>query len=196
MMAQARGPAVTDRTAKLGLYKECVAIGKNMPDETQRRLVLKEVRTKWKEGVNLNGDYLALALASTLDRIAYGRLCLTKQRQKLLPNASENYDWGVKNPLHNHAKRILHREKLNAHEHPFGQGSGRDFVPVSNWDMGNVDPDIQKRHNELTERGFFMGPTWRNRPKPVPIDQLSVEEQFFLHTQAKPVLKKTPKKNF
>lgn len=195
-IALAKGKDVHNRIAKLGLYKECLAIARSVDDKRASLTSIREVQEKWRQHRGVGGSSLELHLASTLDRIAYGRLCLSKQRQRTLPNASEAYDWGVENPMENHASRIKRREERESPDsHSMGAGR-RDFVPMANWGNGNMDPDMIKRHKELTDRQFFMGPHWRAKPKPMLLENLSFEEQMHVHFQAKPKMKKTPKKHY
>ncbi|CUI15623.1 Hypothetical protein, putative [Bodo saltans] len=194
----AKGKDVHNRIAKLALYKECLALAISIEDRKSAGMTLKEVRTQWREHRGAGGSSLEVQLASVLDRIAYGRMCITKQRLRNVPNASEDYDWDVINPLENHAKRMHKKrsEKASPDAYPIGEGR-RDFVPMTNWGGGNVmDPDVTKKHKELTERQFFMGPTWRAKPKPVMLEDLSFEEQMHMHFQPKPKMRKTPKKEY
>lgn len=193
----AKGSAVHSKVAKLALYKECLALALCIEDRKSAGMTLGEVRTKWRELRGCGGSELQVHIGSVLDRIAYGRMCIPKQRQRLVNNASEQYDWAVENPLENHAKRIKRRaEKQSPDSTVHGKGN-RDFVPMTNWGGGNVmDPDVIKKHKELTDRQHFMGPNWRAKPKPLMVEKLSFEEQMHVHFQPKPKMVKTPKKNF
>lgn len=192
----AKGKDIHNRTAKLALYKECVALAQIITDTVARQCALSEVREKWREHRGDGGHTLELQVASCLDRISYGRLCQSKARLRLLPNASERYDWCVVNPLENH-QRVLHKRHEKESPDAFNHGRGkRDFVPMTNWGFRNMDPDAVSRHKELTDRQHFMGPHWRNRPKPMLLEELSFEEQLHVQFQAKPKMRKTPKKHF
>ncbi|CCW67145.1 unnamed protein product [Phytomonas sp. Hart1] len=192
----AKGKAIHDRVAKLGLYKECLALGFLVRDDLVRAHTLGEIRAQWLAHRG-DGDYtLQIQLASCLDRIAYGRLCQTKARQRRLPNASGAYDWGVVNPMEHHHRRLTRRDE-NPSPDASNHGRGkRDFVPMTNWGMGNMDPDAVSKHKELTDRQHFMGPHWRNRPKPMVLEELSFEEQVHVQFQKKPKMRKTPKKHY
>ncbi|KAH8613955.1 hypothetical protein ERJ75_000714400 [Trypanosoma vivax] len=195
-LPMAKGKDVYNRTAKLALYKECIALAASVSDPLVRQRTLAEVREKWLQGRGDGGQTLQLQLASALDRIAYGRMCVSKQRLRLIPNASEKFDWDVVNPMENHALRIQRRaERESPDAFPHGSGK-RDFVPMTNWGYGNMDPDAVMRHKELTDRQHFMGPHWRNKPKPVLLEDLSFEEQMYVQFQSKPKMKKTPKKHY
>ncbi|ORC93832.1 uncharacterized protein TM35_000017090 [Trypanosoma theileri] len=192
----AKGKDIHNRVAKLALYKECIALAMSVADPLVRQHTLAEVREKWTRSRGDGGQTLQLQLASALDRIAYGRMCVSKQRLRLLPNASGRYDWGVVNPLQHHEQRIQQRaEKTSPDAFPHGAGK-RDFVPMTNWGYGNMDPDAVMRHKELTDRQHFMGPHWRNKPKPMVLEDLSFEEQLHVQFQSKPKMKKTPKKHY
>ncbi|KAF5224393.1 hypothetical protein ECC02_002649 [Trypanosoma cruzi] len=192
----AKGKDIHSRVAKLALYKECIALAKNVGDPLVRQHTLVEVREKWMQNRGCGGHSLQLQIASALDRISYGRMCVSKQRLRLIPNASEKYDWGVSNPLEYHEQRLTKRsEKESPDAFPHGAGK-RDFVPMTNWGYGNMDPDAVMRHKELTDRQHFIGPHWRGKPKPMVLEDLSFEEQLHVHFQSKPKMKKTPKKHY
>ncbi|KAG5494154.1 hypothetical protein JKF63_01989 [Porcisia hertigi] len=192
----AKGKDIHNRMAKLALYKECLALAYLVGNKLVREHTLREVREKWLEHRGDGGHALQLQLASCLDRISYGRMCHSKARQRLLPNASESYDWGVVNPMENHEKLIRRREERQSPD-AFNHSRGnRDFVPMSNWGYGNMDPDAIAKHKELTDRQHFMGPHWRDRPKPMVLEELSFEEELYVHFQGKPKMRKTPKKHF
>lgn len=192
----AKGKDIFNRTAKLGLYKECLALVYLIDDPNIRQHTLVEVQNKWRQNRGAGGYPLQLHIASCLDRVCYGRLCHSKARQRMLPSASLKYDWGVVNPLE-YQTRVMQRREERQSPDAFNHGRGnRDFVPMTNWGYGNMDPDAITKHQELLDRQFFMGPHWRDRPKPVPIEDLSFEEELFMHFQPKPKMRKTPKKNF
>ncbi|ESL06485.1 hypothetical protein TRSC58_05840 [Trypanosoma rangeli SC58] len=192
----AKGKDIHSRVAKLALYKECIALARSVSDPLTRQHTLVEVREKWLQNRGCGGHSLQLHLASALDRISYGRMCVSKQRLRLLPSASEKYEWGVVNPLENHERRLTKRtEKESPDAFPHGAGK-RDFVPMTNWGYGNMDPDAVMRHKELTDRQHFMGPHWRGKPKPMVLEDLSFEEQLHVHFQKKPKMKTTPKKHY
>lgn len=192
----AKGKAVQDRVAKLGLYKECLALAYLVDEKLVREHSIEEVKTKWRENRGCGGHSLQLHVASCLDRVAYVRLCHSKQRQKLLPQASLKYDWGVVNPLENH-ERLLKKRNEKASPDATNHSRGkRDFVPMTNWGFRNMDPDAVAKHKELMDRQFFMGPHWRNKPRPMVLEDLSFEEEMHVHFQPKPKMRKTPKKNY
>lgn len=192
----ARGKAVHDRVAKLGLYKECLALCFYIEDKLVKAHTLEEIRTKWAENKGCGGHSLQLHLASCLDRMAFGRLCYSKQRQKTLPSASTSYDWGVINPLENHDRQIHMRSGKSSPDATAHSRGKRDFVPMANWGYRNIDPDAVSKHKELMDRQHFVGPHWRNRPRPMVLEELSFEEQMHVHFQPKPKMRKTPKKHF
>ncbi|EPY33315.1 hypothetical protein STCU_01203 [Strigomonas culicis] len=192
----AKGKDVYSRSAKLALYKECLALGYLVDDKVVRQHTLKEIRDKWLEHRGDGGHTLQLQVASCLDRISFGRMCHSKARQRLLPSASTRYDWGVVNPLENQEKLMRRREERQSPD-AFAHSRGkRDFVPMSNWGYGNMDPDAVSKHKELTDRQHFMGPHWRNRAKPMVLEDLSFEEELHVHFQGKPKMRKTPKKHY
>lgn len=192
----AKGKDIHSHVAKLALYKECLALASLITDKLVRQHTLTEVRDKWREHRGDGGHTLQMQLASCLDRISFGRMCHSKARQRMLPRASEVYDWGVINPLENHQKFIRYRHEKESPD-AFNHGRGkRDFVPMSNWGYGNMDPDAIAKHKELTDRQHFMGPHWRNRPKPMLLEDLSFEEELHVHFQGKPKMRKTPKKHY
>ncbi|CCW59881.1 unnamed protein product [Phytomonas sp. EM1] len=192
----AKGKDIHNRVAKLGLYKECLALAFLIKDKLIQEHTLNEIRTKWLEHRGDGGYSLQVQIASCLDRIAYGRLCHTKSRQRLITDASTRYDWGVVNPMENH-QRLIHRREAKKSPDASSHGSGkRDFVPMTNWGIGNMDPEAVAKHKELTDRQHFMGPHWRNRPKPMVLEELSFEEQVHVQFQKKPKMRKTPKKHY
>jgi hypothetical protein len=109
--------------------------------------------------------------------------------QRGIPCASEEYNWGVINPMENQqrmmAQRREEKERPENKEEVFGRGR-RDFVPMTNWGQGNIDPDMVKKHKELCDRQYFMGPHWRAKPKPLIYEDLSMEEQFSAHFAPQP----------
>lgn len=192
----ATGPAAYDRVAKLALYRECIATAKAIPEDQLRRLSLSEVRDKWRKGIGAGGHSLGLQIATCLDRLAFGKLSLSKHRQRMLPKASETYDWSVQNPLENH-QVVLKRKEEKENPASFMHGAGhREFVPMTNWGLGNMDPDVVMRHKELTDRQYFMGPHWRGKPKPLLYEDLSFEEQMAAHFVPPPKIKHKVKKRF
>lgn len=192
----AYGKCIYERAPKLALYKECLAVAAAVADPRVRELTINEVRTQWRQCKGDGGQVLQLNVAACLDRISYGRMCITKQRLKNLPNASERYDWAVNNPMENHEKIIKRREEKKAPD-SVAMGSGnRDFVPMTNWGYRNMDPDMVKRHKELTDRQYFMGPHWRNKPKPMVLEEYSFEEQLHIQFQPKPKIPKKIRKEF
>jgi hypothetical protein len=185
----AKGAAVKSRVAKIGLYRECYRLAMALPDKRLQAMTLMELRDKWRENRGTGGASLELQIASCLDRIAYGRICMSKQRQKNVKSASEAYDWHVLNPMENHHKMILKRREDNesndaAHEEA-GRGH-RDFVPMTNWGAGNIDPDMVTRHKELNDRQHFMGPHWRGKAKPLIYEDLSFDQQLVAHFSPAP----------
>ena len=193
----ARGPAARSRTAKLALYRECLILCRTIQDARLRRLSLAEVRDKWRENKGVGGQSLELALASTLDRLSYLRLCTPKRALEGLPCPSLTYDWGVVNPLE-HYHRITTRDSDESPTPGSDHGAGhRNFVPMSNWGQKNLDPDMITRHKELLDRQFFMGPHWRGKPKPLVYEALSFEEQIAVHFSPPPARAPEPiKKKF
>ena len=192
----AMGKCIYERVPKLALYKECMAIAKAVPDKRVRDMSINEVRSVWRKNIGDGGQVLQLNIASCLDRISYGRMCLTKQRQRMLPNASERYAWDVNNPMENHKSAIKKREEKQNPDGPaFGEGK-RDFVPMSNWGYGNVDPDVIRRHKEQSDREHFMGPHWRGKQKPMIFDDFSFEEQLAIQFQPKPKVTQRLRKEF
>lgn len=192
----AKGADVNNRMAKLALYKECIALAYLIRDDLVQQHTLVEVRQKWREHRGDGGHSLQLNIASCLDRIAFGRLCHSKARQRLLPDASLKYNWDVVNPMENHEKLIRRRADRGSPDTFVHGGGNRDFVPMNNWGFQNMDPDAVTKHKELVDRQHFMGPHWRNRPKPMVLDELSFEEHMHVQFQSKPKMRKTPKKNF
>lgn len=93
------GKAINNRVAKLALYKECVALANIADVGKAKRVQLEEVRRSWRCSMGDGGVSLQVTVASALDRICYARMCLCKQRCKLVPQASVTYEWLVKNPL-------------------------------------------------------------------------------------------------
>jgi hypothetical protein len=78
-----------------------------------------------------------------------------------------------------------------------GPGAGnRDFVPHTNWCRGNLDPDMLVLKKKTLDRQFFMGPHWRNKPKPQNIDDLSVEEGLAKYARGPPQFPTSPQKHF
>jgi hypothetical protein len=152
-----------------------------------------EVREKWRENRGAVGPTLELLLASTLDRMAYIRLCTNKTRLKGIPLASVEYNWNVQNPMESHEKlasinRAESEKRPEFRDECHGRGK-RDFVPITNWGKGNLDPDVYKKHKEQLDRQHFMGPTWRGKPKPLIYEDMSFEEQAVAHFTPAP---KTP----
>jgi hypothetical protein len=47
-----------------------------------------------------------------------------------------------------------------------GEAEKRHSVDYSNWHAGNVSPEDLKKHKELLDRQYFMGPFWEGKPKP------------------------------
>lgn len=192
----AKGKSIHDRIAKLALYKECIALARLVDDKLVQQHTIAEVRSKWNENRGCGGHSLQLHLASCLDRISFGRLCHSKQRQRLLPHASVCYDWGVVNPLEHHEQVTRMRSEKSSPDATNHSRGNRDFVPMTNWGFRNIDPDAVSKHKELMDRQYFVGPHWRNRPRPMVLEDLSFEEQMHVHFQPKPKMRKTPKKNF
>lgn len=190
----AKGKAIFDRIAKLALYRECVALALAVPDKRQKKTALSEVRREWHKHRGDGGLSLQLSIASCLDRIAYGRMCISKARLRTIPTASDKYDWQVQNPMREQIKAANRREDK---KDPFLrgnlQGYREDFVPMSNWGYRNIDPDHRKKHFELIDRQHFMGPHWRGKPQPVDVDKLSSEDQL-IHA-LNPVVKVRMKKH-
>jgi hypothetical protein len=191
---RATGPATNDRVAKIGLYRECMRLAQLAEPTLKGKSMIAEVRDTWRQHRGHGGLVLEASIALCLDRISYGRMCLCKQRLKLIPAASEKYEWKVKNPMDNHAKYMRRHENQSA---GYGPGAGnRDFVPHTNWGFGNLDPDVKLIHKKTMDEHFFMGPKWRNRPKPINMDDLSFEEGAAMYARGPPKIPKTPKKHF
>jgi hypothetical protein len=198
LMPRATGKAVNDRVAKIGLYRECLQLAQLAETSIKSKSMKLEVQETWRKQRGHGEMLLECALALCLDRIAYGRMCLCKQRLRTVRAASETYDWAVKNPMDNYAK--LHRKRhesesqKNTPEH-FG-GGNRDFVPATNWGFGNVDPEMKVMQKKALDHHFFMGPHWRNKPKPINMDDLSFEEGAIMYGRGKPNIPKTPTKHY
>lgn len=196
---QAMGTAVYQISAKLGLYRECLRLARGIKDDRVRAAGVDEVRNGWRENRGIVGPTLRLTLAGCLDRVAYARMCLSKTTLRKIPAASENYDWAVANPLEFQriSTDVKKRHESDTPRPEFPQGEGkRDFVPKTNWGRGNVDPDMVKRHKELTDRQFFMGPHWRGKPKPLIYEDLSFEDQIAAHFTKPPEMPHSIKKNY
>ena len=100
--------------------------------------------------------------------------------------------------MENHEK-VMMRRKEEKRDEPMEQCHGkgrRDFVPKSNWGQGNLDPDAVKKHKELTDRQYFMGPHWRGKPKPLIYEDLSFEQQMQAHFAPPPIAPKRVKKRY
>lgn len=194
----AKGPAIHSGAAKIGLYRECLRLAQTIKEPTTRNMTLKEIRSKWREQRGHGGMSLQLSIASCLDRVSYLRMCTSKGAQRGIPRASEDYDWQVQNPMENQAKlQMKRREEMHPEpkEEVHGRGN-RDFVPMTNWGQGNIDPDMVKKHKELTDRQFFMGPHWRGKPKPLIYEDLSFEEQLQAHFAPPPIAPKKLNKKY
>ena len=175
-------------------------LAKAQSDERLRQMSIAEVRTGWQEGKGAVGPALRLHLASCLDRISYARMCLHKAALRNINKASLNYDWAVENPMNDHREMIsktYNKSEKEALRPEFPQGEGsRDFVPKTNWGYGNIDPDLIKRHKELTDRQYFMGPHWRGKPKPLIYEDLSFEGQVAAHFTPPTKTPVKPKKRY
>jgi hypothetical protein len=199
---RALGAAIHQAAPKLGLYKECLALAKVLQDPRVRMMSINEVKEKWRENRGAVGPTLELLIASTLDRLSYARLCTNKNRLRGMPDASERYDWDVRNPMESHAKMAKINKRIEQTDKPaehrdqcHGRGK-RDFVPITNWGRGNVDPDLAKKQKEQMDRQFFMGPHWRGKPKPLIYEDMSFEEQMVAHLSPAPKIPYKKKKNF
>ena len=197
---RAMGSAINDRVAKLGLSRECLALAKTVQNPRTRAMSIAEVKDKWRENRGAVGDSLQLLLASSLDRMAYVRLCTSKSRLRGVPLASVQYNWDVQNPMESHEKLAVSNRATNGKravnaDESSGRGK-RDFVPITNWGAGNVDPDLIKKQKEQLERQHFMGPTWRGKPKPLIYEDLSLEEQVTAHFSPPPKMPVKIKKRF
>jgi hypothetical protein len=195
---QAMGDVVHSVAAKIGLYRECLALAKAVKEERLRKLSIDEVRTGWREQRGAVGPALRLQIASCLDRINYARMCVPKSSLRKVPQASLKYPWNVENPIDSAKEYTVTNKMVDGGPQPeFGQGMGkRDFVPKTNWGYGNVDPDIIKKHKELTDRQYFMGPHWRGKPKPLIYEDLSFEGQITAHFSPPPKLPKKVLKRY
>jgi len=188
---------LNNRVAKLALYKECIAVARVLPGPAMNaQIALIDARKLWRER---RGDVLfstQIHLAEAVDRLAFGRMQLSKQRLRNLPNASERYNWAIYRP--GEPVDVKRTNRLDALSSEMGKkaAGNRDFVPMTNWGQNNVDPDIRAKHKELTDKQHFMGPHWRNRPLPVNVNDLSFEEQFRMYFRGKPKTRPTPKKHF
>lgn len=194
----ARGPAVYSTAAKIGLYRECINLANTIKDEPTKAITLKEIRNKWREQRGHGGMSLEVSLASALDRVSYLRMCTPKHTARKVRTASLDYDWDVQNPMENHEKVLIKRREEQRDE-PMEQAHGkgrRDFVPKTNWGPGNIDPDAVKKHKELTDRQYFMGPHWRGKPKPLIYEDLSFEEQMQAHFAPPPITPKRVRKRY
>ena len=197
---RAVGPAVHSRVAKVGLYRECLLLARTIQNPRTRAMSVAEVRDKWRENRGAGGQSLELLLASTLDRMAYVRLCTSKARLKSLPLASVEYNWDVKNPMESHEKlAVVNRAENGKRAEHLAEAHGRgkrDFVPITNWGQGNIDPDLIKKQKQQLDHSHFMGPAWRGKPKPLIYEDLSFEEQLAAHVTPAPKLPKKIKKHF
>ena len=177
------GPAIRDRVAKLALYKECMLLAR-ASDRLQRKRTIMDVRETWRAKRGAVGLLIPMALGSCLERIAYGRMCVERPKLKNIKAASLNYDWGsVNEGEYYHKMRTKRAENNTGRKFVLGEDPNtgrhaRDFVPITNWGLGNMDPDVIRTHQKLTERGQFMGPTWRGKPKPDIYEDLTFEEQL------------------
>ena len=197
---RAVGSAVHDRAAKMGLYRECLALARIIKNPRTRAMSIAEVRDKWRENRGAVGAQLELLIASTLDRVSYVRLCTNKTRLATVPFASVRYDWSVVNPMESHEKLAVTNRANNGKravhtEEAHGRGK-RDFVPMTNWGHGNVDPDLMTKHKEQLDRQYFIGPHWRGKPKPLIYEDMSFEEQVGAHFSPPPKLPTKIKKRF
>ena len=196
------GPAVRDRLAKLALYRECIMLSKAQKTPQLRKLCLKETQDEFRRLKGEGGPPLAIAIAHGLDRIEYIRMCTSKARMRELrvPNASTTFDWGitdVKQTELTRAKVSKRHEKQSPTEKAATHGKGyRDFVPMTNWGKGCLDPDHMRTHRELLDRQYFMGPHWRGKPKPLIYGDLSMEEQTIARLTKPADLKEKIKKEF
>ena len=197
---RALGSAVQDRAAKVGLYRECLALARTIKNPRTKAMSVVEVREKWRENRGAVGAQLQLLLASTLDRLSYVRLCTNKKRLEGVPMASVRYDWQVANPMDSHEKMAVTNRAANGKravhtDEVHGRGK-RDFVPMTNWGHGNVDPDLMTKHKEQLDRQHFMGQHWRGKPKPLIYEDMSFEDQVGAHFSAPPKMPVKIKKRF
>ena len=194
---RALGPAIHDRAAKLGLYRECLLLAQVAESAVKGKSSKTEVQNSWRKQRGASGVMLEVVVASCIDRISYARMCLCKQRCKLVPAASEKYPWNVINPGENQTRytRKRHENESNASMGDTGKGN-RDFVPISNWGFGNIDPEMHVLKKQTFDRQYFKGPHWRNKVKPKNIEELSFEESAVMYGRGVPKIPKTPKKHF